>query len=474
LGETIAAISTPPGEGGIGIVRMSGPKAWPIAAQIFRRAAGKNRFQNEEKFDFIPQPRKLYYGYIIDENKNRIDEVLLTYMPAPHTYTCEDIVEINAHGGFIPLKKILQLLIRKGARLAEAGEFTRRAYINGRIDLLQAESVLALIRAKTEKGLQAAIQSLRGYFSEEIKQIRAALLTILAEIEAEVDFPLDELGFDDFHYQRVKKRIENIKEKFDIYRKKIQHGKVLQEGLKVVIAGRPNVGKSSLYNYLIGEERAIVTEIPGTTRDLLIEYININGIPIKIIDTAGFRRNGDQVEKIGMGYSKKALEAADLILFMIDLSVGIIEEDRWIYHSLPPRDEKALFIVANKLDLVDKGIKQTRQEILKNFPDEHILEISLLEKKGLAELKDAISGVVFEGGFAGEEDAIILEVRLTELFEKAAFFLQEALASLEANFPLDVISIDLKQVFRYLGELLGEETGEEVLDYLFSRFCIGK
>jgi tRNA modification GTPase len=353
LDDTIAAIATPLGEGGIGIVRMSGPEAWSIASQIFRRNTDKNNkrsIQGEMVTGFVPKPWRLYYGYIFDENNNIIDEVLLSYMPAPSTYTCEEIVEINAHGGLVPLKQILQLLIGKGARLAKEGEFTRRAYINGRIDLLQAESVLTLIRAKTEKGLQAALQTLRGYFSEEIKQIRLDLLDILAEIEADVDFPLEELDFNNGHYQMIKDKIFKVKGQFEIYRDRMKRGRILQEGLKVVIAGKPNVGKSSLYNYFIGEDRAIVTGIPGTTRDLLVEYININGVPIKIIDTAGLRKGGDQIEIIGMGHSRKAIAAAELILFMVDLSSGVTEEDRWIHDDLLSHNEIPIFIVANKLD----------------------------------------------------------------------------------------------------------------------------
>lgn len=470
--DTIVAISTPPGEGGIGIVRMSGSASWSLASQVFVRASQKSLFRTEkEKQEFVPIKRRLYYGFIVDEQKHILDEVLLCYMPAPHTYTCEDIVEINAHGGIVPLKKILELLIRKGARLAEAGEFTKRAYLHGRIDLLQAESVLTLIRAKTEQGLQSALESLRGGISEEIRRLRESLLRILAEIDAAADFPEEELELEAFYYQKIKEKVKKISAQMGQFQNRIRRGKILQEGLKVAIIGKPNVGKSSLYNYFIKEERAIVTDIPGTTRDLLMEYINLKGIPLKIIDTAGLRRGGDEIEKIGMEYSKKTVVDADLILFIIDISAGITEEDEWIYHNLTQKKRQSLFIIANKIDL---GKKMTTEEIKALFPCTLVLETSFLKKEGLGQLEDAIVEIVYAGGVVREESAIILEARLSNLFIKAASSLSEALSSLELRFPLDMVSIDLREVYYYLGKLVGENIGEEILDYLFSRFCIGK
>jgi tRNA modification GTPase len=467
--DTIVAISTPPGEGGIGIVRMSGPESLNIALQIFVSSGDREKTAGKRQFN--PVSKRLYYGYILDEQGNEIDEVLLSFMQAPHTYTREDIVEINAHGGVVPLRNILKLIIRKGARLAEPGEFTRRAYLNGRIDLLQAESILSIIRAKTEKGLKAAIQSLKGALSGEILKIRDDVVSILSEIEVDVDFSHEDIDFEGEHYQDIKRRIRNLKERMDVLLEKRIRGKILQEGLKTVIAGKPNVGKSSLYNYLVREERAIVTEVPGTTRDLLIEYINIKGVPLKLIDTAGLRKNGDRVEKIGMEFSKKAMEEADLLLFLLDAATGITAEDKWIYEQIPRDNRQSVIVILNKIDL-KRELK--KEKVQKNFPCKMVIETSLVTGEGLDQLEEAITDMVFSGDLQGEEGGLFLEARHGELISQAIMSLEDAIKALEQKYPLDIVSIDLRQVQQYLGNLLGEDTGEAVLDYIFQRFCIGK
>ncbi|MDO9535708.1 MAG: tRNA uridine-5-carboxymethylaminomethyl(34) synthesis GTPase MnmE [Bacillota bacterium] len=469
--DTIAAVSTPPGEGGIGIVRMSGDASLSIALEIFAHSRLRGKKDFFQKMESL-HPRNLYYGYIVDEAGNELDEVLLSYMKAPYTYTSEDVVEINAHGGIVPLQKILHLVLRKGARLAEPGEFTKRAFLNGKIDLVQAESVLSLIRAKTEKGLKAALQSLHGSLSKEIKQMREELLSIISQIEVEVDFSEEDLDLEEAVYRNIKEKLMLIKERLEILLEKRNQGKILQDGLKTVIVGRPNVGKSSLYNYLIREERAIVTEIPGTTRDLLVEFVNLNGIPLKLIDTAGFRENGDRVEKIGMEFSKRAMREADLLLFMLDAETGITQKDRWIYDSIfDEGNNPKLIVIINKVDLTQKI---TTDEIKRLFSADRIVEISLLEGTGLQELEDTVTDAVFKGNVTRDEGVIVLEARQGNLISKAAQNITEALDALEGKIPPDIVSIDIKQAWKHLSELLGEDIKDEVLDYIFSRFCIGK
>lgn len=468
--DTIAAISTPPGEGGIGIIRLSGNESLAIGMQIFVPSA-LNKNKDSKKEEFRPLTRRLYHGFIIDEERRKVDEVLFCYMKAPNTYTREDIVEINAHGGIVCLKNILNIVLKKGARLAEPGEFTKRAYYNGRIDLVQAESVLSLIRAKTEKGLKAAMSGLQGYLSGEVREMRDDLASILSEIEVNVDFSYEDLDLESGSFYDIYQRLVNLNEKMLKLLQKRKQGKILQDGLKTVILGKPNVGKSSLYNYFLKEERAIVTEIPGTTRDLLIDYVNLKGVPLKIIDTAGFRKEGDLVEKKGMDFSEKAIEEADLLLFMLDASSGITEEDQWVYSKLNAKNGQKIFILLNKIDLLKKI---SGSEINNIFECDKVVEISLLNGKGLEELENAIIEVFFAGDIYGGEGALVLEVRQEELIRKAAAHIHEAIKALDSGFPLDIISIDLRGSLERLNEVIGENVGEDILDLIFSRFCIGK
>lgn len=472
--ETIAAISTPPGEGGIGIVRLSGKDALKIALKIFVHK-GKQKEIFAENRGYFNEARKLYYGYILDDQENEVDEVLLSFMPGPHSYTCEDVVEINAHGGAVALKKILMTVLEKGARLAEPGEFTKRAYLNGRLDLVQAESVLAIIKAKTERALQAALVGLKGSLSGEIKALRDDLIGLLGQIEVEVDFAYEDpdLESESSTASEGATKMENILSKINILLQKRFQGKILQEGLKTVITGRPNVGKSSLYNYLLREERAIVTDIAGTTRDLLMEYINVQGIPLKIIDTAGLHLAGDEVEKIGMEYSRKALREADLVLLILDASEKISPDDRWIYQSIVEESspEASLIIILNKIDLEQK---LSLQEAEKVFPGKTVLEISLENESGLSKLEDVIGEMIFSGEIVPEESILLMEARQEELLQKARSSVKEAKSAFERNIPLDLISIDLRRAKQYLGKILGEEAGEDVLGHIFQKFCIGK
>lgn len=470
--ETIAAISTPPGEGGIGIVRLSGKDALNISLKIFVRKDKRKETSNKS---FFLRARKLYYGYVLDGQGNEIDEVLLSFMPGPHSYTCEDVVEINAHGGAVVLKNILRTVLDKGARLAEPGEFTKRAYLNGRLDLVQAESVLTLIKAKTDKALHGALLGLKGSLSDEIKALRAELISLLGQIEVEVDF-----AYDDPDLERELEgardsalKIENMLSNINLLLQKRFQGKILQEGVKTVIAGRPNVGKSSLYNYFLREERAIVTDIPGTTRDLLMEYINVQGVPLKIIDTAGLHLNGGEVEKIGMELSRRVLAEADLILLILDASRGISTDDRWIYHNIEQEGSPGanLIIILNKIDLKQRI---SPQEVKEAFPGRLVLETSLENGAGLSKLEEAIGEMVYSGMIVAEESAFIMEARQEELLKKAKVNLEEAREAFNSNIPLDLISIDLRRAKKHLEELLGQEVGEDVLENVFQKFCIGK
>ena len=475
-GDTIAAISTPPGEGGIGIVRMSGEDSLNIAQEIFIRAVDLHKYQNSHtKFDgsvtFNPVSRKMYYGFILDEKGNSLDEVLLCYMAAPYTYTCEDIIEINAHGGIVPLRNILHLVLRRGARMADPGEFTKRAFLNGRIDLPQAESVFSIVKAKTDKAMQAAMNNLSGMFSSELKSVREEVVDILSQIEAYVDFPMDDLEEELSPYDHIKEKLSSVKEKIFTIKDRAESGRILQEGLKTVIAGRPNVGKSSLYNYFLREERAIVTEIPGTTRDLLVDYINLQGIPLQLIDTAGLRKKGDQVEQIGMDYSRRAIEGADLLLFMLDGSQGITPEDLWVFKGLPLQNIDNIFILINKIDVDNKV---SVDELYEKFTCHKVLETSLTEEKGLQEVEEAVVEAVFSGKTSMEESAVIVGTREKEVINTAISFLEEAEQSLATNTPVDLVAIDLNKAREKIAELLGENITEEVLDNIFSKFCIGK
>ena len=469
LNDTIVAISTPPGEGGIGIVRMSGTDSFTVAHRIFARAVkGKKIIRNIEE-NFIPRSRRLYYGYILDDDDKELDEVLVSFMPAPHTYTCENVVEINAHGGIVPLGNILKQILGMGVRLAEPGEFTKRAFLNGRIDLVQAESVLSITNAKTERALYSSLQGLKGFLSREIKEMGEELLSLRAVIEVDADFPLEDVEAMD--YSPLRERLIKLRDKALSLSCRSTQGRILQEGLKTVITGKPNVGKSSLYNYLLQEERAIVTDVPGTTRDLLTSYVNLRGIPLSLMDTAGLRRNGDAVEKIGMDYSHRAISGADLIIFMLDLSRDIDEEDIWIFENIPHGEGQNLFIVGNK---TDRGCNVTDNDLKKYFPGKQIIKTSVVTGTGMEELEEAIVNKVFSGQVGGEEGALVMAARQAALVKKLASTLEDAVSAMAQHLPLDLVAIDLQQAYGHMQNLLGEELPADTLDYIFSKFCIGK
>lgn len=455
--DTIAAIATVLGEGGISIIRISGSKSLDIVDSIFK---GKN---NRNLMDI--KPYSMRYGFIIEkETEDVLDEVLVTYMKGPRSYTAEDTVEINCHGGVTPTKRIFQEIIKAGARVAEPGEFTKRAFLNGRIDLSQAEAVIDIIRAKTELSMKSAVLQSNGRISKEINSLRNRLLQIIAHIEATVDFPEDDL--EEVTSNQVSIQIKNIINEVNELLSTADEGKILREGLNVVIVGKPNVGKSSLLNALLKEQRAIVTEVPGTTRDVIEEYINLDGVPIKIIDTAGIRETEDIVEKIGVEKSKEKIAEADLIIFMIDLSRELDDEDKEIMDYI--RDKKYI-VLLNKSDLENKVVK----EDLIGLDLKYIIESSAKSGKGLDELKDSIKELFFKGEVKNQ-DIIITNARHKEALIRAKESLNSALYTLDNTLAIDLSSIDIRNAWSKLGEVTGDTLEEDIIDKIFSEFCLGK
>jgi len=457
--DTIAAISTALGEGGIGIVRISGKESLDIAAKIFKP-------KTKRKIEDL-KSRVLYLGNIIDpESKESVDEVLLAVFRSPYTYTREDMVEINCHGGIVAQKKVLQLAIKYGARLAEPGEFTKRAFLNGRIDLSQAEAVIDIIRAKTDKALMLANRQLSGGLSDKIKEIRKDLINIIAHVEANIDFPEEDIP--DADPESIRREIVKSREKIKELLKNAQTGKILREGLSTLILGRTNVGKSSLLNSLLKEERAIVTDIPGTTRDVIEEFININGLPIKIIDTAGIRETNDIVEKIGVDRAKKYLEAAELVLFVLDASVDITEEDMNIVNLVK---DKFTIVVLNKTDLDIKIDESKLNEIL---PGKPVVKISALKGQGIEQLRQSIYDAVSEQIGPVDENTIVAGERQRIALEEAMLSLKRAEESILLNLPVELIEIDIRESWEKLGEIIGDTVNEKIIETIFENFCIGK
>lgn len=457
--DTIAAISTPPGTGGIGIIRLSGKDVFSIVNPIFK---GK---KNQDLSTL--RSHSIHYGHIIDkETSKAIDEVLVMVMKAPNTYTKEDIIEINCHGGIVSVRKVLEQVLRMGARLAEPGEFTKRAFLNGRIDLSQAEAVIDIIEAKTDMSLSTAMDQLEGSLSHRIGELREELIEMMAHIEAAIDYPeydIEELGYD-----RVRKRIEDIRAKIHRLLDTADSGKILREGVKTAIVGKPNVGKSSLLNALLREQRAIVTNIPGTTRDVLEEYINISGIPFKLIDTAGIRETEDVVEQIGVSRSKDIIESADLIIMILDLSTTLTEEDKYIMDLI---EDKKKLVLLNKTDL---PAKLDKEEIYNRFSQSEILEISAKNKKDVEKLEETLKEMFMSGKINMEDSVMITNLRHKDALIKADDSLKDALSTIDMGMPEDCLSIDLTNAYKYLGEITGESVQDDLIKKIFSQFCLGK
>lgn len=453
--DTIAAISTPIGEGGISIVRLSGENAVEIANKVFKGA------------DLSKVPtHTIHYGHIVDpKTKDVIDEVMATVMLGPKTFTRENVVEISCHGGMVVTNEILQLLLANDARMAEPGEFTRRAFMNGRIDLTQAESVMDMVRAKTDKAREVAMNQLEGGLLEKIKDLRQELLNTMAQEEVNIDYP--EYDMDDMTGQEMKEKAISVSKKIDQLLDTAKEGKIIRSGLATAIVGRPNVGKSSLLNYLTQDEKAIVTDVAGTTRDTLEEYVAVKGIPLKLIDTAGIHKTEDKVEKIGVERSKKAVEEADLVLLLLDASRELSEEDKTL---LDFTKNKKRIIVLNKNDL---GTKITR-EMIEQVTNDPIIEISVLQKANMDQLENSIQQLFFNGIENKANEVMVTNQRQASLLTKAKQSLQEVINGVDNNMPLDLVQIDLTNAWDELGEITGESAPDELITELFSQFCLGK
>jgi len=453
--DTIAAIATPYGEGAIGIVRLSGPDTLKIVQKIFKSPSGKIR------------PRFAHYGEVVDPKSGEvIDEGVLIYYKAPRSYTGEDMAELNLHGNPLILREVLALLISQGARLAEPGEFTKRAFLNGKLDLTQAEAVAELISAKTELARKLALNQLKGALSKEIKPLREELLMLHALVESSIEF--EEEDIPTITPEELKERIRTILKRVEKLLQTAQTGRAIRQGIKLAIVGRPNVGKSSLFNRLLGEERAIVSDIAGTTRDYIEETVNIKGVPVRLIDTAGIREAADEIEKIGVERSLQKLEEADVILFVLDASEPPREEDRRLA-NLVARADKPVLVVLNK---VDKGVVLERlPEGLEKFS---VVKVSAKTGEGLEELREEI--LKKAGVFTAEGGDIYISLRHEELLKRAKAALENALAYLEGGefYSPEILMLDLREATDALGEIVGAVATEDVLGQIFSTFCIGK
>lgn len=448
--DTIAAIATAYGEGGIGIIRISGEDSRDILRKIF---TGKI------------ESRRLSYGKIVDENEH-IDEVLAVYMKGPKTYTGEDVVEINCHGSMVALRKTLALVLSKGARMAEPGEFTKRAFLNGRLDLSQAEAVIDVIKAKSDRSFDVAISQLEGSLSKRIEKIRQALLDLLVEVTVNIDYPDEDIEI--MTYDKARDCLCNIRNMIGELLATSGSGRMIREGIRIAIVGKPNVGKSSLMNCLLRESRAIVTEIPGTTRDTIEEAVSIRNLPVYLIDTAGIRDTDDTVEKIGIEKTKEAFNNADYIILVVDGSRPLTSEDEEIISYV--RGRRAL-VLLNKRDL---GAEVTVDVISEKLPDCDIIETALSKGEGLKEIEDNIESLVYGGQISQGESLMVNNVRHIDLLKHADSAVGDALSLLEIMEPLDIVEIDIRNAYDFLGEIVGDTVSDEIINEVFARFCLGK
>jgi len=458
--DTIAAISTPMGEGAIAIVRLSGDEAVAIADKIFRSPGGKSLKTKAS--------HTIHYGHLVDPKTNEVvEEVMLSLMRGPKTFTREDVVEINCHGGLVSVNRVLKLVLTNGARLAEPGEFTKRAFLNGRIDLSQAEAVMDLIRAKTDRAMNVALGQMDGKLSRLIGDLRQALLETLAQVEVNIDYP----EYDDVEEMTVPVLVEKCTWVRNEIMKLLQtssQGKILREGLSTVILGRPNVGKSSLLNSLVQENKAIVTDIAGTTRDIIEEYVNVRGVPLRLVDTAGIRETEDIVERIGVERSREALRGADLILFVLNYADELTAEDERLFETIKAMD---YIVIINKTDLPQK-IDIAR---VKELAGSHrIVTTSLLQEEGITELEEAIAALFFEGQIEAGDLTYVSNARHIALLHQAQATVEDALAAAQAGVPVDMVQIDVTRTWEILGEIIGDTVQESLINQLFSQFCLGK
>ncbi|HGO3267609.1 TPA: tRNA uridine-5-carboxymethylaminomethyl(34) synthesis GTPase MnmE [Staphylococcus aureus] len=456
--DTITSISTPMGEGAIGIVRLSGPQAVEIADKLYK---GKHLLND------VPS-HTINYGHIIDpESKEVVEEVMVSVLRAPKTFTREDIIEINCHGGILTINRVLELTMTYGARLAEPGEFTKRAFLNGRIDLSQAEAVMDFIRSKTDRASKVAMNQIEGRLSDLIKKQRQSILEILAQVEVNIDYP----EYDDVEDATTEFLLEQSKEiKQEINRllDTGAQGKIMREGLSTVIVGKPNVGKSSMLNNLIQDNKAIVTEVAGTTRDVLEEYVNVRGVPLRLVDTAGIRETEDIVEKIGVERSRKALSQADLILFVLNNNEALTQEDYTLYEVVKNED---VIVIVNKMDL-EQNIDIN--EVKDMIGDTPLIQTSMLKQEGIDELEIQIRDLFFGGEVQNQDMTYVSNSRHISLLKQARQTIQDAIDAAESGVSMDMVQIDLTRTWEILGEIIGETASDELIDQLFSQFCLGK
>ena len=454
LPDTIAAIATPlGGEGGIGVVRISGPDSLKIIKAIFKPSS---------KEVFVSH--RLYHGWVVD-NSREIDQVVVSYMAGPRSYTGEDVIEISCHGGGTVLKNVLELAIKAGARIAQRGEFTKRAFLNGKIDLAQAEAVIDLIRAKTREGSLLAASQLKGSLSSRIREAREGLIGLLAEIEASIDFP-DEIP--DIDIKKAGMTLTSAARSIDKLIDSAHLGKIYREGISIAIIGKPNVGKSSLLNALVREERAIVTDEPGTTRDIIEETLNIRGIPAKVLDTAGIRHSESKTERLGIDRAINAIEGADLVLLLLDISQELTGED---IDLMARTTDSRRIIVLNKADLAHK---LKRKDVTSKIGNAQAVEVSALKGDGVGELESVIFDTIVSDKVVAENTEVMVNLRQKEALVRAKESLQRCLESLEKRMQADFVSIDLKGAIAALGEVTGEVVSEEIIDRIFEEFCVGK
>jgi tRNA modification GTPase len=458
--DTIAAISTPMGEGAIAIVRLSGDDAFKIADRLFK-GVGNKRLMDVSS-------HTIHYGHIVDPKTNEVaEEVMVSVMKGPKTFTKEDVIEINCHGGLVSVNRVLQLVLNEGARLAEPGEFTKRAFLNGRIDLSQAEAVIDLIRAKTDRAMNVALGQMDGRLSRLIRKLRQEILEILAHVEVNIDYP----EYDDVEemtHQMLLEKSSYVHQEIEKLLQTSQQGKILREGLSTVIVGRPNVGKSSLLNSLVQENKAIVTDIPGTTRDVIEEYVNVRGVPLRLLDTAGIRETEDIVERIGVERSRQVLKEADLILLVLNYSEEFSEEDRNLFKAIAGMD---VIVIVNKTDLPQRLDMSEVKNIAKDY---RIVTTSLKEDEGINELEEAISSLFFSGAIEAGDMTYVSNSRHIALLNQANRAIEEAIDGVEMGTPIDIVQIDLTRSWELLGEIIGDSVHESLIDQLFSQFCLGK
>jgi len=456
--DTITSISTPMGEGAIGIVRLSGPQAIEIGDILYK---GKKNLSEVET-------HTINYGHIIDPETNEtVEEVMVSVLRAPKTFTREDIIEINCHGGILTINRILELTMTYGARMAEPGEYTKRAFLNGRIDLSQAEAVMDFIRSKTDRASKVAMNQIEGRLSDLIKKQRQSILEILAQVEVNIDYPeYDDVedATTDFLLEQSKR----IKEEINQLLETGAQGKIMREGLSTVIVGRPNVGKSSMLNNLIQDNKAIVTEVAGTTRDVLEEYVNVRGVPLRLVDTAGIRDTEDIVEKIGVERSRKALSEADLILFVLNNNEPLTEDDQTLFEVIKNED---VIVIINKTDLEQRLDVSELREMIGDMP---LIQTSMLKQEGIDELEIQIKDLFFGGEVQNQDMTYVSNSRHISLLKQARQSIQDAIDAAESGIPMDMVQIDLTRTWEILGEIIGESASDELIDQLFSQFCLGK